>query len=139
VVVFECIWISNWRTTTENLVKEVASFTEDLRTSLVSEIENIGKFTYAKTNLSTIGLARVIDSYITNNDTGFTEIQTQVVKTNYINSIILSYYLRISLSYITLTIILCCCCCCYYCSSDRTIVVCSLFNDPSSLTSFVHQ
>ncbi|EFH50708.1 cytokinin-independent 1 [Arabidopsis lyrata subsp. lyrata] len=78
VVVFGCIWISNWRTTTKSVAKDVASFTEDLRTSLVSEIQNIGKFTYLKTNLSTIGLARMVDSYLTNNDTGFTEIQTQI-------------------------------------------------------------
>ncbi|XP_020884425.1 histidine kinase CKI1 [Arabidopsis lyrata subsp. lyrata] len=78
VVVFGCITISEWRTTTDNVAKDVASFTKDLRTSIVSEIENIGKFTYPKTNLSTIGLARVIDSYLTNNDIGFAEIQTQI-------------------------------------------------------------
>ncbi|XP_010507784.1 PREDICTED: histidine kinase CKI1-like [Camelina sativa] len=79
VTILGCISTSNWLTTTESLINDVASFTGDLRSSLVSEFENIGKFSYPKTNLSTIGLATVIDSsYLTNNDTGFTNIQTQI-------------------------------------------------------------
>ncbi|XP_019102007.1 PREDICTED: histidine kinase CKI1-like [Camelina sativa] len=79
VTILGCISTSNWLTTTESLINDVASFTEDLRSSLVSEFENIGKFSHPKTNLSTIGLAAVIDSsYLTNNDTGFTDIQTQI-------------------------------------------------------------
>lgn len=79
VVAYTCISNSIWNNTTANVINDVATFTEDLRSSLVSEIENIGKFTYLKTNLSTIGLATGIDSYLTTNDTGFTEIQTKVV------------------------------------------------------------
>ncbi|VVB01227.1 unnamed protein product [Arabis nemorensis] len=79
VIVFGTIPIKIWRRTTKNITNNVTLSTEDLLSSLVSEIENIGKIIYPKTNLSTIGLARVIDSYLTNNDvTQFTEIQTQI-------------------------------------------------------------
>lgn len=118
-----------WITTTETVTNDVASFTEDLRSSLVSEIGNLGKYIYPKTNLSTIGLARVIDSRLTNNDTSFSEIQTQVVE---VIIPIHLFYLILILRDINMAIIFCCCC------SDRTSVVSSLFNDPSCLTSFVH-
>ncbi|EOA26327.1 hypothetical protein CARUB_v10025468mg [Capsella rubella] len=79
VIVLGCISASNWRTTTDSITNDVASFTQVLRSSLASEIENVGSFLYPKANLSTIHLSRLIDSYLTNdNDTGFTEIQTQI-------------------------------------------------------------
>ncbi|KAF8107017.1 hypothetical protein N665_0129s0085 [Sinapis alba] len=78
LVVFGTIPIVIWCIATKNIRNNVDLLTEDLRSSLVSEIENIGKFIYPKTNSSTIGLARVIDSSITNNNTHFTEIQTQI-------------------------------------------------------------
>ncbi|KAL1226250.1 Histidine kinase CKI1 [Cardamine amara subsp. amara] len=78
VFILGIISIMIWITTTETVTNDVASFTEDLRSSLVYEIENIGKYIYPKTNLSTIVLSRVIDSHLTNNDNGFTEIQAQI-------------------------------------------------------------
>ncbi|KAF8119112.1 hypothetical protein N665_0001s0161 [Sinapis alba] len=75
VIVFGCIPVTIWHETTKN----VRNDTEDLlRLSLVSEIESIGKFTYQKTSSSTTGLARIIDSYLTNNDIHFKNIQTQI-------------------------------------------------------------
>ncbi|CAH8320719.1 unnamed protein product [Eruca vesicaria subsp. sativa] len=78
VVVFGTIPIVIWGIAMTSITNNVDSLTKDLRSSLVSEIENIGEFIYPKTNSSTISLARVIDSYITNNNTQFTEIQTQI-------------------------------------------------------------
>lgn len=78
VIAFGSIPITIWHRTTKKITNDVALFTEGLRSSLVSEIENIGKFIYSKTNSSAIGLARVIDSHLTNNSTHFIEIQTQV-------------------------------------------------------------
>ncbi|KAJ4892523.1 Histidine kinase CKI1 [Raphanus sativus] len=78
LVVFGTIPIVIWCIATKNIRNNVDLLTEDLRSSLVSEIEIIGKFIYPKTNSSTISLARVIDSSITNNNTPFTEIQTQI-------------------------------------------------------------
>ncbi|KAJ0258116.1 Histidine kinase CKI1 [Hirschfeldia incana] len=78
LVAFGTIPIVIWCIATKNIRNNVDLLTEDLRSSLVSEIEIIGKFIYPKTNLSTISLARVIDSSITNNNTPFTEIQTQI-------------------------------------------------------------
>ncbi|KAG2326044.1 hypothetical protein Bca4012_034738 [Brassica carinata] len=67
-----------WCIATKNIRNNVDVLTEDLRSSLISEIQNIGQFIYPKTNSSTISLARVMDSSITNNNTHFTEIQTQI-------------------------------------------------------------
>ncbi|KAJ4904510.1 Histidine kinase CKI1 [Raphanus sativus] len=78
VFVFGCIPVTIWRRTTKDVTNEIASITEDLQSSLVSEVENIGKFTYQKTSSSTTGLARIIDSYLTNNDIHFKNIQTQI-------------------------------------------------------------
>lgn len=78
VIAFGSIPITIWHRTTKKITNDVALFTEGLRSSLVSEIENIGKFIYSKTNSSAIGLARVIDSHLTNNSTHFIDIQTQV-------------------------------------------------------------
>ncbi|CAH2057651.1 unnamed protein product, partial [Thlaspi arvense] len=78
LVVLGCIPIVLWCTTTKNITNDVALLTEDLRSSLVSEIENIGILIDPKTKSSTIGLARVIDSYITDNNTQFQVIQTQI-------------------------------------------------------------
>ncbi|VVB03613.1 unnamed protein product [Arabis nemorensis] len=78
VIVFGCIPITNWQVKTEDIADDIALFTDELRSSLAFEIKNIGKFIYPKINSSTIGLARVIDSYLTNNITLFTEIQTKI-------------------------------------------------------------
>ncbi|XP_024010862.1 histidine kinase CKI1 [Eutrema salsugineum] len=80
LVVFGCIPIVIWwcTATKDDTRNDSALLTEDLRSSLVSEIENIGKLIYPKTNSSTISLARVVDSYLTNNNTNFTEIQSQI-------------------------------------------------------------
>ncbi|XP_009142537.1 histidine kinase CKI1 [Brassica rapa] len=79
LVVFGTIPIVIWCIATKNIRNNVDSLTEDRRSSLVSEIENIGRFIYPKTNSSTISLAGVIDSFITNNNNiHFTEIQTQI-------------------------------------------------------------
>lgn len=73
-----------WCIATKNIRNNVDSLTEDIRSGLVSEIENIGRFIYPKTNSSTISLARVVDSFTTNNNNiHFTEIQTQVVHFGY--------------------------------------------------------
>lgn len=73
-----------WCIATKNIRNNVDSLTEDIRSGLVSEIENIGRFIYPKTNSSTISLAGVVDSFITNNNNiHFTEIQTQVVHFGY--------------------------------------------------------
>ncbi|XP_024004903.1 histidine kinase CKI1 [Eutrema salsugineum] len=78
VIVSGTIPIMIWHRTTKNTTMDVALFTQDLRSSLVSQIEKIGKFTYPKTDSLTIGLARVIDSYLTKNTSDFTAIQTQI-------------------------------------------------------------
>ncbi|KAG2325904.1 hypothetical protein Bca52824_008632 [Brassica carinata] len=78
VIVFGCIPVTIWLRTTKNVANDIASTTEDLRSSLVSEVENIGKFTHQKTRSSTTGLARIIDSYLTNNDIHFKKIQNQI-------------------------------------------------------------
>ncbi|CAF1797783.1 unnamed protein product [Brassica napus] len=79
LVVFGTIPIMIWCIATKNIRNNVDSLTEDIRSGLVSEIENIGRFIYPKTNSSTISLAGVIDSFITNNNNvHFTEIQTQI-------------------------------------------------------------
>ncbi|CAN6837991.1 unnamed protein product [Brassica oleracea] len=78
VIVFGCIPVTIWLRTTKNVTDGIVFCTEGLRSSLVSDIENIGKFTYQKTSSSTTGLANIIDSYLTNNDTHFKKIQTQV-------------------------------------------------------------
>ncbi|KAH0928838.1 hypothetical protein HID58_014565 [Brassica napus] len=78
VIVFGCIPVTIWFRTTKNVTDGIVFCTEGLRSSLVSDIENIGKFTYQKTSSSTTGLANIIDSYLTNNDTHFKKIQTQV-------------------------------------------------------------
>ncbi|CAH8306627.1 unnamed protein product [Eruca vesicaria subsp. sativa] len=75
VIAFGCIPVTIWLRTTKNVTDDI---TEDLRSSLVSKIENIGKLTYQETSSSITGLARVIDSYLTNNDIHFKEIQTQI-------------------------------------------------------------
>ncbi|KAJ0245540.1 Signal transduction response regulator [Hirschfeldia incana] len=78
VIVFGCIPVTIWRRTTKNVTNDIASTTKDLRSSLVSEVENIGRFTYQKSSSSTTGLATIIDSYLTNNDSHFKTIQTQI-------------------------------------------------------------
>ncbi|CAH2070975.1 unnamed protein product, partial [Thlaspi arvense] len=64
VIVLGSIPITIWHRSTKNITNDVGLYTEDLQSSL--------------TNSVTIGLARVIDSYLTNNITNFTEIQTQI-------------------------------------------------------------
>ncbi|CAN8248469.1 unnamed protein product [Cochlearia groenlandica] len=78
-VIFGGIPIMIWRNTTANITNGVALVTQDHWSSLVFHIQNIGELTYPKINQSKIGLARVIDSYLTNNITYFTEIQTKIV------------------------------------------------------------
>ncbi|CAN8303007.1 unnamed protein product [Cochlearia groenlandica] len=78
-VVFGVIPITLWRNATDNITNDVALVNEDNWSSLVSHIHDICELTYPKINQSTIGLASVLDSYLTNNNfTYSTDIQTKI-------------------------------------------------------------